>query len=129
MSELIIKKQPKTFEEYDRERIATATRLKGLEHFNPENDIVISKRELELYNQFKMLTALSLKIESIYSEQKTISSKVAELHAVQTGDLYKTPEIKKLTPKQKKQAEADAEMAYLQSLRANAHRKILNGLD
>lgn len=113
----------KTFEEYKRQRINTDKRLKELEAvlngFNSETHVIVTKEQLDLTRQLQALTAIATSVEDV-------QTKVNEVHAVQTGALYKVPT--RLTAKQKKQAEDDAEMAHLQSLRANAHRKIINGV-
>lgn len=89
--------------------------------FNIQSDDKVSPIDSEVLDGLKSLAGMATNITEVVS-------KVNEVHAVQTGKLYKAKASTRLTAKQKKQAEADKEMEYLQSLRANAHRKIINGL-
>jgi hypothetical protein len=74
--------------------------------------------------------AIQVQLAHIKAELKQMKQMIKELHAVQTGELLKlmNKESKpvKLTAKQKKKIEADEEMAYLETLRSEAHRKMLN---
>ena len=104
----VILKEKRKIELYDR----------FLTHFNPETDVIVPKEVLILSNQLKEISRLSLKIEQIDSIQKNVSTKVDELHSIQTGKLY-VPEGKTLNKKQKEKAE-------LLELQKNAHLRVLN---
>lgn len=75
------------------------------------------EREIEL---------LQLQVKALQIDINEIMKLIKELHALQTCSLYTVPKEKKLTPKQRKQVEADAELASLLKLRREAHTRILN---
>ena len=96
----------------------------AVSRFNPDTDVIVHKSEVDIANQLKAIAAMTSKIEQIQIKNDNIESKVIEVHAAQLGKLTKPLPVRRSTKKEKE----EAERAYLQSLRANAHLKIANGL-
>jgi len=99
-----------------KERIADA--LRG---FDPDIHVVVTKEQLDLTKQLQALTALNTivdNVQQVKAEQRHIASKIDELHAVQTGSLYKHKE---------KPSKKELEEARIQKLMNTGLRNILNG--
>ncbi|TFF34412.1 hypothetical protein [Mucilaginibacter psychrotolerans] len=79
--------------------------------FNPDVHVIVTKEQLDITNEIKQLAGMA-------SSVKDVATKVNEVHAVQTGLLYKRKPGEPRKTKKQLQDDEIAEMCRLAELRA-----------
>jgi hypothetical protein len=105
------------YREQEHKRKVVEALVKG---FDPDVQVIVPKEQLDISNQIKALVGMASTLQDIKNVQGDIATKVTEVHAVQTGKLYKPK--KTLSNKERKEKEE----AEFQEERRQIHLSWLN---
>lgn len=73
-----LQRRPKTFDEYNRERISVTITIKQFEdimkNYNPATHVIVTKAELDVANQIKLLVGMASTLQDVKEDVQFVKS-------------------------------------------------------